>query len=72
MLLYIMNNKPDENSKINFLHVKNDISELLNNIDVIDIEILNKSISHDKILENYKNMMKNIIDEYHIVCSKIY
>ena len=63
-----MNNKTVVNIKI----IKDEITELLEQIDNLEINIINKNTKNTKLIEFYKLMMENLILEHHNLCKKIF
>ena len=63
-----MNNKTIVNIKI----IKNETTELLEQIDNFQINIINKNNKHEKTIEFYKLMMENLILEHHNLCKKFF
>ena len=63
-----MNNKTVVNIKI----IKDEITELLEQIDDLEINIINKNTKNTKLIEFYKLMMENLILEHHNLCKKIF
>jgi len=63
-----MNNKTIVNIKI----IKDEITELLEQIDNLEINIIDKNNKNTKTIEFYKLMMENLILEHHNLCKKIF
>jgi hypothetical protein len=63
-----MNNKITEN----ILTIKDETTELLEQIDNLEINIINNNNKNKKTIEFYKLMMENIILEHHNLCKKIF
>lgn len=49
-----------------------DIYELLKEMDKLEIKIIDNTIENEKKINNYKNNLDDIINEYHNLCKKIY
>ena len=60
-----MNNNP-------IINIKDEITELLEQIDNLEINITNKNKKNTKTIEFYKLMMENLILEHHNLCKKIF
>ena len=63
-----MKNKTVVNIKI----IKNETTELLEQIDNFQINIINKNNKNEKTIEFYKLMMENLILEHHNLCKKFF
>ena len=63
-----MNNKIIENIKT----IKEETTELLEQIDNLEINIINNNNKNKKTIEFYKLIMENIILEHHNLCKKIF
>ena len=53
-------------------NIKDEMTELLEQIDNLEINITNKNKKNTKTIEFYKLMMENLILEHHNLCKKIF
>lgn len=52
--------------------ISSEIKELLQMIDKLEVDIVDRNKKNDDKISMYKLMMENIILEYHETCKKIY
>jgi hypothetical protein len=58
--------------KENITIIKNEITDLLESIDNLEVNIIQLNNKNTKTIEFYKLMMENLILEHHDLCKKIF
>lgn len=54
------------------IKIKNEIKSLLNEIDEKEKIIIEKVKTNTRDIQVYKTYLEDIIEEYHLICKKIY
>ena len=54
------------------IKIKNEIKSLLNEIDEKEKIIIEKVKTNSRDIQIYKTYLEDIIEEYHLICKKIY
>lgn len=62
----------NEKIKENIVKIEKDIKDLSMLIDNLEIDIIQKNIKNNQMIELFKLMMENLILEHHEICKKIF